>query len=56
LIEIGLKTAEKNSAQTNTDRHYGTKIIVTWPWTNILNQQCTKLAASPSVCIYRDYA
>ena len=31
LIEIGSKTAEKNSAQTNkpTDT---TKIMVTWPW------------------------
>jgi len=41
LIEIGSKTAEKNSAQTNkqtnkqTNRHTGTtKIMVTWPWTN----------------------
>jgi len=43
LIEIGSKTAEKNSAQTNrqtdrqTDRHYENnghrepKIMVTWP-------------------------
>jgi len=41
LIEIGSKTAEKNSAQTNrqtnrqTDRQTDTtKIMVTWPWTN----------------------
>jgi len=41
LIEIGSKTAEKNSAQTNkqTDRQTHrqtdtTKIMVTWPWTN----------------------
>jgi len=36
LIEIGLKTAEKNSAQTNrqTDKQTDTtKIMVTWPWT-----------------------
>jgi len=36
LIEIGSKTAEKNSAQTNkqTDRQTNTtKIMVTWPWT-----------------------
>ena len=40
LIEIGSKTAEKNSAQTNkqtdrqTDKQTGTtKIMVTWPWT-----------------------
>jgi len=39
LIEIGSKTAEKNSAQTNkqtnkqTDRQTDTmKIMVTWPW------------------------
>jgi len=38
LIQIGSKTAEKNSAQTNrqTDRQTDTtKIMVTWPWTNI---------------------
>ena len=41
LIQIGSKTAEKNSAQTNkqtdrqTDRQTDTtKIMVTWPWTN----------------------
>ena len=41
LIEIGSKTAEKNSAQTNrqtnrqTDRQTDTtKIMVTWPYTN----------------------
>ena len=38
FIEIGSKTAEKNSAQTNrqtTDRQTDTtKIMVTWPWTN----------------------
>ena len=37
LIEIGSKTAEKNSAQTDrqTDRQTDTtKIMVTWPWTN----------------------
>jgi len=35
MIEIGLKTAEKNSAQTyrQTDT---TKIMVTWPWTKNL--------------------
>jgi len=44
LIQIGSKTAEKNSAQTNiqtnkqTDKQtnrqtYTTKIMVTWPWT-----------------------
>jgi len=40
LIEIGSKTAEKNSAQTNrqtnrqTDKPTDTtKIMVTWPWT-----------------------
>jgi len=37
LIEIGSKTAEKNSAQTNrkqTNRQTDTtKIMVTWPWT-----------------------
>jgi len=40
LIQIGSKTAEKNSAQTNkqTDRQTNrqtdtTKIMVTWPWT-----------------------
>jgi len=33
LIEIGSKTAEKNSAQT--DKQTDTmKIMVTWPWTN----------------------
>jgi len=34
LIQIGLKTAEKNSVQTNkqTDRQTDTtKIMVTWP-------------------------
>jgi len=37
LIQIGSKTAEKNSAQTNkqTDRQTDTtKIMDTWPWTN----------------------
>jgi len=41
LIEIGSRTAEKNSAQTDkqTDRQTDkqadtTKIMVTWPWTN----------------------
>jgi len=41
LIEIGSKTVQKNSAQTNkqtnrqTDRQTDTtKIMVTWPWTN----------------------
>jgi len=36
--QIGSKTAEKNSAQTNkqTNRQTDTtKIMVTWPWTNI---------------------
>jgi len=36
LIQIGSKTAEKNSAQTSrqTDRQTDTtKIMVTWPWT-----------------------
>ena len=46
LIQIGSKTAEKNSAQTNkqTDRQTDTtKIMVTWPWTNIhstISQHC----------------
>jgi len=34
LIEIGSKTAEKNSAQTDRQTDT-TKIMVTWPWTNI---------------------
>jgi len=37
LIEIGSKTAEKNSAQTNkqTDKQTDTtKIMITWPSTN----------------------
>ena len=34
LIEIGSKAAEKNSAQTNKQTDT-TKIMVTWPWTNI---------------------
>ena len=33
LIQIGSKTAEKNSAQTNKQTDT-TKIMVTWPWTN----------------------
>jgi len=33
LIQIGSKTAEKNSAQTNRQTDT-TKIMVTWPWTN----------------------
>jgi len=33
LIEIGSKTAEKNSAQTNRQTDT-TKIMVTWPWAN----------------------
>jgi len=33
LIEIGSKTAEKNSAQT-TRQTDTTKIMVTWTWTN----------------------
>jgi len=40
LIKIGSKTAEKNSAQTNkqTNRQTDTtKIMVTWPWTNLCN-------------------
>jgi len=32
LIQIGSKTAEKNSAQTNKQTDT-TKIMVTWPWT-----------------------
>jgi len=32
LIEIGSKTAEKNSAQTNRQTDT-TKVMVTWPWT-----------------------
>jgi len=32
LIEIGSKTAEKNSAQTNKQTDT-TKIMVIWPWT-----------------------
>jgi len=39
LIEIGSKTAEKNSAQTNTQTNKQTdttKIMVTWLWTNML--------------------
>jgi len=37
LIEIGSKTAEKNSAQTNRQTNKQTdttKIMVIWPWTN----------------------
>jgi len=33
MIEIGSKTAEKNSAQTNRQTDT-TKIMVTWPRTN----------------------
>jgi len=33
LIEIGSKTAEKNSAQTDRQTD-ATKIMDTWPWTN----------------------
>jgi len=33
LIQIGSKTAEKNSAQTNRQTDT-TKIMVTWSWTN----------------------
>jgi len=33
LIQIGSKTDEKNSAQTNRETD-STKIMVTWPWTN----------------------
>jgi len=32
LTEIGSKTAEKNSAQTDRQTDT-TKIMVTWPWT-----------------------
>jgi len=54
LIEIGSKTAEKNSAQTNkqTNRQTNrqtdtTKIMVTWPWTkNLLSSDM------PSTCPY----
>jgi len=40
LIQIGSKTAEKNCTNKQTDRHTNrqtdtTKIMVTWPWTNI---------------------
>jgi len=38
LIEIGSKTAEKNSAQTNRQTNT-TKIMVTWPWTKNSNRQ-----------------
>jgi len=41
MIEIGSKTAEKNSAQTNrqTDKPTDTtKIMVTWPLTNTHTQ------------------
>jgi len=34
LIQIGSKMAEKNSAQTNKQTDT-TKIMVTWPWTNM---------------------
>ena len=50
LIQIGSKTAEKNSAQTNkqTDRQTDTtKIMVTWPWTNSCrfgSLQCSDLS------------
>ena len=40
LIEIGSKTAEKNSAQTNrqTDKPVDTtKLMVTWLWTKIIS-------------------
>jgi len=47
LVEIGSKTAENNSAQTNrqTDRQTyrqtdTTKIIVTWPWTKNYTKCC----------------
>jgi len=37
LIEIGSKTAEKNSAQTNRQTNQQTlRKMVTWPWTNVL--------------------
>ena len=40
LIEIGSKTAEKISAQTNrqTNRHYENN-MVTWPWTKIISSR-----------------
>jgi len=38
LIEIGSKTAEKNSAQTDRQTDT-TKIMVTWPWTNTRDVQ-----------------
>jgi len=44
LIEIGSKTAEKNSAQTNRQTDT-TKIMVTWPWTNYSKESQTRAAA-----------
>ena len=45
LIEIGSKTAEKNSAQTNRQTDT-TKIMVIWPWTN----RAPLLTQWPSSC------
>ena len=45
LIQIGSKTAEKNSAQTNRQTDT-TKIMVTWPWTKRIRpryQNCSVL-------------
>ena len=42
LIQIGSKTAEKNSAQTNKQTNKQTdttKIMVTWPWTKNIKDQ-----------------
>jgi len=60
LIEIGSKTAEKNSAQTNkqTDKQTDTtKIMVTWPWTNYLIDYCclytaATIGANPSATFW----
>jgi len=43
LIEVGSKTAEKNSAQTNRQTNKETdttKIMVTWPWTKNVCWTC----------------
>jgi len=54
LIEIGSKTAEKNSAQTrgtNRQTHRQTdttKIMVTWRWTNNLKMHMTKWLSLPA--------
>jgi len=51
LIEIGSKTAEKNSAQTNRQADKPTdttKIMVTWPWTNTTKARFSRLLWHPA--------